>query len=523
MSEQFENIRILKIRCKNHYLFGDMEFDFTNNGQPVDTIIIAGENGAGKSTLLELIYTIVGTYDFHIIGYPINIEADLLINGEEVLLHISVNERGGANIGFSDRKNHSLTAIFSDVAINYNKKQSITSVTSLNVDVKVRAMKSDDNLAHDIEQLLVDVYSLDATDYYTEAISAKETGNSVDSIATDRRIARFRNAYREMFGDSLVLKGVDNVNGKSIYFVNKKDQKILLNKLSSGEKQIVFRGGYLLKDKNALKGATVFIDEPEISLHPEWQKKIMNYYKRIFTDENGVQTSQIFAVTHSPFIIHNENRYNDKVIILKKNINGKIYVDDSPSFYDCNSVKVVEKAFNIYDFSDNLKPTVYVEGTTDEQYLKNVAETFDMKLKFDIKWIGEKTSKGKDKNTGCTALDAASNVLSKMQQKNMLLYDCDTKKGNNKLGQLFVKTLKQYDNKQSIMVGIENALILDSIDMKEFYMEHQSVDEKGAKHINEELEKTKLCDYICSLNIEERKAIFLNLKTELENIISLLG
>ena len=55
MGEQFQNIRILKVRCKNHYLFGDMEFDFTNNGHPVDTIIIAGENGVGKSTLLDII------------------------------------------------------------------------------------------------------------------------------------------------------------------------------------------------------------------------------------------------------------------------------------------------------------------------------------------------------------------------------------------------------------------------------------------------------------------------------------
>ena len=31
--------------------------------------------------------------------------------------------------------------------------------------------------------------------------------------------------------------------------------------------------------------------------------KIMDYYKRIFTDKNGNQTSQIFAVTHSPFAV----------------------------------------------------------------------------------------------------------------------------------------------------------------------------------------------------------------------------
>ena len=92
--------------------------------------------------------------------------------------------------------------------------------------------------------------------------------------------------------------------------------EIPIDNLSTGEKQIVYRGCFLLKDVNATNGAFVFIDEPEISLHPKWQMKIMDYYKGIFTDESGQQTSQIFAVTHSPFIIHNDNRSNDKVIIL---------------------------------------------------------------------------------------------------------------------------------------------------------------------------------------------------------------
>lgn len=523
MSEQFENIRILKIRCKNHYLFGDMEFDFTNNGQPVDTIIIAGENGVGKSTLLELIYTIVGTYDFH--SLPTNIDVDLLINGENVSLGITVNEHGGAYIGFSDHKKHNLTAIYSDVAINYNKKQNITSVTDLNVDIKVRAMKSNDNLAHDIEQLLIDVYNLDATDYFSEATSAKEVGNSVDGITTERRIARFRNAYREMFGDNLVLKGVENISGKSIYFINKNGKKILLNKLSSGEKQIVFRGGYLLKDKNALKGATVLIDEPEISLHPEWQKKIMDYYKRIFTDENGVQTSQIFAVTHSPFIIHNENRYNDKVIILKKDSNGKIHIEDKPSYYDCNSVKVVEDAFNIQDFSTNVVPTLYVEGRTDEKYIKKVAEVYGLSLPFVVKWIGHIDASGQESNTGYSALNKAKEFLIAQggDIKTILLYDCDTNKKDENFGNVFIRHLPKYVNAKKINKGIENALILDTVVIGGCYNKKTSIGEYGDEKIIFEFDKMACCDYICGLNEKILKAVFANLQKVLDELISIFN
>ena len=143
----------------------------------------------------------------------------------------------------------------------------------------------------------------------------------------------------------------------------------------------------MLKDVNALNGAFVFIDEPEISLHPTWQQKIMDYYKGIFTDNDGNQTSQIFAVTHSPFIIHNENRKDDKIIVLSRNKDGKIVVNDKPEYYKCTSIEAVSDAFSISNFSSD-KPTVYVEGRTDEKYFKRTIEVFNMTVPFQFKWIG---------------------------------------------------------------------------------------------------------------------------------------
>lgn len=113
---------------------------------------------------------------------------------------------------------------------------------------------------------------------------------------------RFTNAFSSMF-EGLTYNRVENITGHKEILFRKGSDSISIDELSSGEKQVVCCGCFLLKDVNTLNGAFVFIDEPEISLHPSWQKKIMSYYKGIFTDENGVQTSQIFVVTHSPFII----------------------------------------------------------------------------------------------------------------------------------------------------------------------------------------------------------------------------
>lgn len=125
---------------------------------------------------------------------------------------------------------------------------------------------------------------------------------------------------------------------------------------------------FLLKDVNAMNGAFVFIDEPEISMHPKWQSKILDYYKGIFSDLDGEQTSQIFVVTHSPFIIHNENRKNDKVLVIERDSDGRIIVKDKPEYYSCKSIEAVEDAFSVSDFTNDTN-IVYLEGRTDKKIL----------------------------------------------------------------------------------------------------------------------------------------------------------
>ncbi|UVO31717.1 ATP-binding protein [Bradyrhizobium arachidis] len=75
------------------------------------------------------------------------------------------------------------------------------------------------------------------------------------------------------------------------------DSEIRLDDLSSGEKQVIslFAHMYLNQKKKI-----VLIDEPELSLSMEWQKKLL-------PDVVGSPTCrQLLAITHSPFIFENE-------------------------------------------------------------------------------------------------------------------------------------------------------------------------------------------------------------------------
>ncbi len=93
---------------------------------------------------------------------------------------------------------------------------------------------------------------------------------------------------------------------------NGTDEKVEINKLSSGEKQIIsiFSKIYLEKTDNLI----VLFDEPELSLSLPWQKRLLPDIV------NSKKCEFLLAVTHSPFIFKNE--------LEKHAIGINIYMDN---------------------------------------------------------------------------------------------------------------------------------------------------------------------------------------------------
>lgn len=518
-------IKFIKMKFNNHPILKNLEVDFRDQrGNPVDTIIFAGENGTGKSTILESIYKIV--------SYAVDFEVDVYVNnmGKESFLQYRkkedfyrVNDKFQSDKSF--RKMFPMSGIFSDVDINF-KSHDISTVTSLALDNVSGSRKSDSNLPNNIKQLLIDIQAQDDAELSKLYREAKEKGLSTETIQLNEKMPRFTNAFNKMFND-LTYNKIENTNNLKAIIFNKFGESIPIDQLSSGEKQIVYRGCFLLKDKNAIQGATVLIDEPEISLHPLWQGKILDYYKDIFTNDNGIQTSQLFVVTHSPFIIHNNNRKNDKVIVLTRDSKGQIMVLEKPSYYKCNSMEAVEDAFNLNVFKSNFNDSsiVYLEGRTDEKYFKKLIDVFQYSdLPFKFKWVGYIDEKGNEVNTGHTALDQASNFLigQCLNYKNVFLYDCDTMRQEKKVNNVFIKILQKYNNR--FKAGIENALVLeDNLDLSKFYSKKEAIGNYGEKKTIEEFKKMEFCDYICSQPAEKLKDIFSNLKYEVDKLVNLFN
>ncbi len=87
------------------------------------------------------------------------------------------------------------------------------------------------------------------------------------------------------------------------------EEAIKSNKLSSGEKQMLSFLCYNAFSENT----AIFIDEPELSLHVDWQRLLL---PTLLEQETG---NQFFVATHSPFIYA---KYPDKEILLGEDRGG---------------------------------------------------------------------------------------------------------------------------------------------------------------------------------------------------------
>lgn len=520
-------LKIKKVKFNQHPILGDAEFDFCDeSGRAANMVIIAGENGVGKSKLIEALYNFASK-ESNGSSFTVNYEIDS-IDRQTVVQGSYWGGWSTVDIATSQRLSgdalNKLCAIFSEVGINYRSSSDIRSVTSLSLDSSPGSYRTSSNLAGEIKQLLVDVQALDDQESSRVYREAKAQGKDLNLVKIDSRMERFSRAFSHMFTD-LKYDRIENSNNHKVVMFKKNGVDVPLDDLSSGEKQIVFRGCFLLRNKGATKGAVVFIDEPEISLHPEWQKKILGFYRKIFTDTEGNLSSQIFVVTHSPFIIHGEDRENDKVIVLQRDSDGKIEVVSRPEYYTIGPQEAIRDAFKV-EHVDISESCIFVEGRTDEKYLNRALAVYGIDAPFKFKWIGYIDNNGQERNTGSSALERGFEFIlahKESEKEYGFLYDCDTKKPALDTDNIHIRTFPKYESVKKIKRGIENALLLDNIDLSSYYVEKITEGEYGEQKTIQEFQKMRLCEDICQKGDEELTTIFTNFKVIIDEFMGLFS
>lgn len=390
---------IKKIKWNNHPILANLELDLINptTGQPFETIVFAGENGTGKTTILETISTFlnIGSFEhFDFIEYlapgnsykavqpsdhnsQIKDFFDIVVNGANTIKIRTNKNNGRQDIDTNALDIRHYGCVFSKARADY-KTQQITSTTTKNLDTEKYDNDKEDDFTS-LKQLIVDVQNQDYADYMKLNEELGANPKSVPEFYPTSKIYRFKNAFDNFFDKLKYEKVVDNNSEKTILF-NKNGKTISIDKLSTGEKQIVFRGIYLLKNNKKLNGAAIMIDEPELSMHPKWQKNILKYYKALFT-ENGNQNAQLFIATHSEYVL--EEALSDKIknlVIVLKDVNGVIQAKriDAPSVL--SSITSAETNYLAFDIVSN-DYHIELYGWLQQKESKNTIKSCDDYIK----------------------------------------------------------------------------------------------------------------------------------------------
>lgn len=121
------------------------------------------------------------------------------------------------------------------------------------------------------------------------------TSNAPDAQAKAQKVAMEKSHFQDIVDGLFQDTGKTIQRDKNEIFFTSMDETIPPYKLSSGEKQIlIILLSVLVQDK---KPFVLFMDEPEVSLHIEWQQRLIAMVRDLNPNV------QVILTTHSPAVI----------------------------------------------------------------------------------------------------------------------------------------------------------------------------------------------------------------------------
>ncbi len=307
-------MKIKNIHIDKYKVFKNFDIDFLDSDKkPLNLIVLAGINGSGKTSLFEFIVDKFKIASDGVLGYLVvnikGISGDIIIQ-ENLEKKLSENNSGLAELyGVMEK------------AKEFEKK--------------VIYLKTQEQKANNIKKEILD--------YLDSLIFEKEfSAKQAYKIIADEMSSIF-----EGLNIQIKFSGLDK--NKEIFFENNLGEKISIDDLSTGEKELLSKIFYLhISDT---KDSIILIDEPEISLHPSWQNRIIKIYKNLAQQNNN----QIIIATHSPQIIASTPNESLRILI-KQGSNIKSY---SPDAYGMQVNKALTDIMGVTELRDIEVQTQY--------------------------------------------------------------------------------------------------------------------------------------------------------------------
>ena len=229
-----------------------------------DVNILSGVNGIGKSTILNQAATALDS----LTGIDVNI-----------------NELEGAKLSLYPEN---ATTVHFDVIRSIDRPLFHSSLLEKMADKNV-CTELDWQL-YRLQRRFLD-YQVNIGNRIIELLSSGDEDGQRKAAEVSYPKRRFQDLTDELFAET----GKKIIRGKNEIMFNQDGEELLPYKLSSGEKQmLVILLTVLVQDKQP---CVLLMDEPEISLHIEWQQRIISIIREMNPHV------QIILTTHSPAMI----------------------------------------------------------------------------------------------------------------------------------------------------------------------------------------------------------------------------
>lgn len=245
-----------------------IEIDALWNGQrhviwhlTPDVNILSGVNGVGKSTILN-----------KVVKYLLNINK---INKKDDGITLTFYPEGSSYVNFDVIRSFDRPMVSSDL---------------LNIVTDAILQSELDFYLYQLQRKYLD-YQVNLSNRMVELY----TNNVPNAHEKAQKIAYEKTFFQDMVDDLFCETGKKIVRDKNEIFFTSLDEVIPPYKLSSGEKQmLIILLTVLIQNKQPY---VLFMDEPEVSLHIQWQQRLISLVRSLNPN------CQIILTTHSPAVI----------------------------------------------------------------------------------------------------------------------------------------------------------------------------------------------------------------------------
>jgi len=261
-----------RLRIKKHPILKNIELDLVNpkTNKPYAIVAFVGENGCGKTTILNEIF---------------NYEKSDFI---------------------------------------FDKQSPYTIVPKPFDALYLRQGSLHRNAMKEVRKLI------DGQDMYPTNSATYTGGANPFGLRSNNAVNRINEGIKllEKLGDDEITtifkeNHIDEVwcSGEVTKKIDGQEHGYNITNYSSGQQEILLK----IKDIRKMASGTdcVLLDEPETSLHPRWQKEIVNLIKLMLTDVDG-NVPQIFLATHSEKVLESLITRDDVLIVRLSKQDGDI-------------------------------------------------------------------------------------------------------------------------------------------------------------------------------------------------------